>query len=30
METVNDVFYFLNQMEMFKIEYGIDYSVFKI
>ena len=30
METVNNVLNFLNKMEMFKIEYGIDYSVFKI
>ena len=29
METVNNVLNFLNRMEMFKIEYGIDYSVFK-
>ena len=29
METVNNVLSFLNQVEMFKIEYGIDYSVFK-
>ena len=29
METIDDVMNFLNQMEMFKIEYGIDYSLFK-
>ena len=29
METVNNVLIFLNQMEMFKIEYGIDHNVFK-
>ena len=29
METVNNVLSFLNQVEMFKIEYGIDYGVFK-
>ena len=29
METVNNVLNFLNQMEMFKNEYGIEYSVFK-